>query len=75
MMVAAKKYPNFDVSFMTSGLLENNTGKWFLAAITAAVKKTPTIIDVTTATTTENFAAFGRPAPSSLETRTLHSKN
>lgn len=58
-MVAAKKYPNLDVSFMTSSLLENNLGKVFLVARTAIVNRTPKNVDVTTVTKTENFAALG----------------
>lgn len=41
-------------------------------AITAIVNIMPNIVDVTTATITANFAAFGLLAPSSFETRTLY---
>lgn len=73
-MVIAKKYASLDVSLMTSGLSENSFGKLFFVANTAAVNIIPKKVDVITTTNTENFAAFGRPAPSKLETRTLQNK-
>lgn len=56
---------------MTSGLSEKILGNWPLVARIMTVNIIPNIVDVVTATTVENFAAFGRPAPSSFETRTL----
>lgn len=73
-MVAAKKYPNLDVSLITRGVDVNSLGKSFLVARITAVNKIPKITDVQTVTTIENFAAFGFPAPSSLDTRTLQEK-
>lgn len=73
-MVAAKKYPNLDVSLITRGVDVNSLGKSFLVARITAVNKIPNITDVQTVTTIENFAAFEFPAPSSLDTRTLQEK-
>lgn len=73
-MVTAKKYPSLDASFMTSGLSENSFGNSLSVANTATVNRIPKKVDVTTATITANFAAFGWPAPSKLETRTLQNK-
>lgn len=60
---------------MTSGLSEKIFGNWLLVARIMTVNITPNIIEMPTATTAENFAAFGRPAPSSFETRTLQNVN
>lgn len=56
---------------MTSTLSENNLGNWPLNARIRMVNITPKKVEVPTATTTENFAALGCPAPSSLATLTL----
>lgn len=71
-MVAARKYPRFEVSLITASLSVNIFGNWFLVATIAIVNKLPIVVDVMIATTMANFAAFGCPAPSSFETRTLH---
>lgn len=59
---------------MTSVLPENNLGKSPLNIRIKIANTIPIEVEVTTATATENLAALGRPAPSSLETRTLQGK-
>lgn len=67
--------PNIVVSEYTSCLtcvlLENRSGYCFRAIIKTSAIARPTSIDVTVATTTENFAVLGRAAPSSFDTLTL----
>lgn len=74
-IVAARKYASFDVSLMRIGLSVNNLGNWFSNARIKTVNKIPNAADAITDTAIENFAAFGCPAPSSLDTRTLQEKS
>lgn len=62
-------------SCLTSVLLENRSGYCFRAIIKTSAIARPTSIDVTVATTTENFAVLGCAAPSSFDTLTLHNNN
>lgn len=71
-MVAARKYANPEVSLITATLSVNIFGNWFLVATIATVNKLPIVVDFIIATTMANFVAFGCPAPSSFDTRTLH---
>ena len=58
-------------ALITSLLLVKATANSFLVMKIIAIKTTPTKKVVPTTTITENFAALGRPAPSSFETLTL----
>lgn len=70
-IMAPRKYPNFDASLITSGTSVKNSGSFFLKMRAMAMKTVPINTDVVRTTTTENFAALGRFAPSSFDTRTL----
>lgn len=70
--VSASKIDNRVVSLATASLLVKRCGKESLVAKTTAEQTTPIKIVVMETTITENLAAFGFPAPSSLETLTLH---
>lgn len=58
-------------SFFTSALLVNRDGYCFLVMSRMAERRAPIRNEVTTTTTTENFAVLGCPAPSSFDTLTL----
>jgi hypothetical protein len=70
-MVAARRHPNWAVSLTTASSPVKRRGICFLAARATAVNTSPMAADVVVATTTENLAAFGWFAPSSLDSRTL----
>ena len=59
---------------LTSWLLVNAVGYCFLVIIRIKERIMPITNDVIRITTTENFAFFGWPAPSSLDTRTLQNE-
>nr|GMD26461.1 hypothetical protein Iba_chr08dCG4490 [Ipomoea batatas] len=63
---------SWDTSSWTIGLSENSGGYCFLTRIRMNPRTMPTRSDVIEATTTENFALLGCPAPSSFDTLTLH---
>jgi len=72
-IVAANRYPSLDVSLISTGTSVKNFGMCLRAIRTITMKINPSRADVKTDIITANFAAFGRPAPSSLDTRTLQS--
>lgn len=70
-IVSASKVASLVTACITSWLFVKSTGKSFLVMKTRIIKMMPINSEVKVTTTTENFAAFGCPAPSSFDTLTL----
>ena len=70
-IVPDRKSATLLTSFITNLLSVKMAGKSFLVMSNMATIIDCIITDIITTTRTENFAAFGRPAPSSFETLTL----